>query len=901
MSHFMNVVSEIAAWSKDLPPWQSDALRRIFIQDELSTEDEEQLLSMLLGQHGVRLGDEPVPIPVPFSQVVGAATVTPSKVLLKELHSVSGVNALVPNQFVKFALDGITVIYGENGAGKSGYARVFRHACSAREKSDPILADVRSTAKTIARATFELSRDGNDVAIKWTAGSLPSDLLNEIAVFDSHCARVFLDEANDVVYMPYGLDVFPSLAKLCATLKAKVQSLQKEIPTSFSLVTEFHEATVVGKFVRSLSAKTNEADIIRLASLDDQARARLEQLKALVASFKVDSPAKKAAELRRFKGRIEQLRRLLTIVLNGMSPAKIEQLQQKHGALATATEAERLVSTEAFRDEPLNGVGSEPWRQLFNAAKAFSEQMAYPGESFPVTNDDAVCVLCQQPLSATATDRFQRFHKFVLEDASTRLRNATTEWNDALKQIRDVSIPKLEEVQTLIDELREAFPTVAQRIVTFLESSRKRQETVLLATITGEWNAITTLGEVDLNWILACESEIEQRAVEVLKADNPEERKKLEFELAELVDREKLAAFGSQIREFIQQRKKEAALNLCVKALDTGKITKFGSALMEQVVTDQLIQNIKDELTAFQIESVPISINRLGEKGVTKHKITVGNGQPPTRVLSEGEQRVVAIAAFLAEMATSPSIAPLIFDDPVSSLDHRFRERVACRLVGEGKKRQVVVFTHDIVMLLALERECNEQRVPFCPNTVRRSAAGPGEFAEAQTLPWHAAKTNDRIKQLKQLCAGFKELRQNSVEEYYRQASNVYGLLRESWERAIEEILFNDTVQRFRPSVETLRLSRVHTDPEDYAIIDREMGKCSTWLTGHDSAAAIGSPFPTPDEVLADIGHLEEFVKALRKRQEQIKKATDVVTKPPAPQIATTRSSTIIECGTPHA
>ena len=159
----------------------------------------------------------------------------------------------------------------------------------------------------------------------------------------------------------------------------------------------------------------------------------------------------------------------------------------------------------------------------------------------------------------------------------------------------------------------------------------------------------------------------------------------------------------------------------------------------------------------------------------------------------------------------------------------------------------------------------------------------------------------DRIGHLKQLCAGFTKLHRDSVDEYHRQASNVYGLLRESWERAIEEILFNDTVQRFRPSVETLRLSKVHTDPQDYAIIDRETGKCSTWLTGHDSAAALGSPFPTPDEVVGDIGRLDEFVRTLRKRQDQVKKVTDVVTKPPAPQVANTRSTTVIECGMPHA
>ena len=47
-----------------------------------------------------------------------------------------------------------------------------------------------------------------------------------------------------------------------------------------------------------------------------------------------------------------------------------------------------------------------------------------------------------------------------------------------------------------------------------------------------------------------------------------------------------------------------------------------------------------------------------------------------------------------------------VFDDPVSSLDHRHRDRVAERLAEEGKTRQVVVFTHDMAFLLLLDEAC---------------------------------------------------------------------------------------------------------------------------------------------------------------------------------------------------
>jgi wobble nucleotide-excising tRNase len=67
--------------------------------------------------------------------------------------------------------------------------------------------------------------------------------------------------------------------------------------------------------------------------------------------------------------------------------------------------------------------------------------------------------------------------------------------------------------------------------------------------------------------------------------------------------------------------------------------------------------------------------------------------------LSEGEKTCVALAAFLTELATAQHASALVFDDPVSSLDHRWRSSVAKRLVDEAKKRQVIVFTHDLVFV----------------------------------------------------------------------------------------------------------------------------------------------------------------------------------------------------------
>ena len=71
----------------------------------------------------------------------------------------------------------------------------------------------------------------------------------------------------------------------------------------------------------------------------------------------------------------------------------------------------------------------------------------------------------------------------------------------------------------------------------------------------------------------------------------------------------------------------------------------------------------------------------------------------------------------LAELKVANRECPIVFDDPVCSLDHNYRDKIAKRLVEEAKSRQVIVFTHDIAFLIELESKAAETNgaVNFTP------------------------------------------------------------------------------------------------------------------------------------------------------------------------------------------
>lgn len=258
-----------------------------------------------------------------------------------------------------------------------------------------------------------------------------------------------------------------------------------------------------------------------------------------------------------------------------------------------------------------------------------------------------------------------------------------------------------------------------------------------------------------------------------------------------------------------------------------------------------------------------------GAEGVLYHKLilTRAPGVELPKVVSEGEQRCLSIAAFFAELSTADDPSGIVFDDPVSSLDYRWREGVARRLVQESETRQVIVFTHDVVFLLLLKQFAEALGVQQLDQHVRYLSKGAGVCEEE--LPWVALPVRKKIGYLKNSWqAADKLFRDGNQAAYEKDAKYLYGLLREAWERALEEILLGEIVERYRPGVQTQHISVIaDVTPEDCQTLDAAMTKCSRWLPGHDQAAAARAPVPEPTELKADIEALDSWVATIRKRR----------------------------------
>lgn len=889
----MATIDDVISWAKTLPAWQGDAVRRFLVACDapISAKDYSEILTLAKADMKLTLPPDNVkPIP-PAAGMFSGAPATTVAVKLLSISDIRNVNIIQPGQTQPFSENGVTVVYGGNGSGKSGYSRILKLACRARDKDERILPNVFATAPAgTPSAILKIKQDTETKDIPWTQDNPTDPILTNITVFDSRCARVITDDRNEISYLPYGAEVFQKLADVVLRIKADLEAeIRPLLPVQDSGVVAGTPSAI---FLESLSETTKD-EIIQAAitwtPVDEEALTKSEELARASDATKA---TQEVARLERSKKRVLDA----ASMVSGLATACVDLTNQEFERVLTELNAAQLAHETAVAErktpEPLPGVAStNQWEILYKAAKQYSEEIAYPGESFPRTTD-AVCVLCQQPLGDEAIARFVRFKKFMEDATSTVLaakRAALKSHREKVEELTPLSGPALE---SIFDELASLDVKAANALRTYHAAvfARKATAIELLKEGTAPEKALLLLDwpESVMEPLQVVAQSLSKKAAEITNAAKPEEYKKLLTKVAELKSRKALSARKSDIAAYVSKARRNAVLRRAAATLRTREITNQGKTIICKNLTPELVKAFKTELEALGAIRMPISVKPCGATGETSHEMLLEgvNALGRTRmsqVLSEGEARAIAIAGFLSELKLAPHANAIVLDDPVSSLDHVFTRKIAARLAREGLKRQVIIFTHNIAFLMELEDACMELAKAGTPvavavHTLHRGAKSSGITVDG--VPWHAMKVNQRAHYIEQLVNKIKSLYEDKIGEYNENAARIYGLLREAWESCVEDDLFFNVVCRYRNSVQTLKLIHVAIEDTDIHSIDLNMTKASTWMTGHDKSKMLDDNRPAPDELLADINALRVFSKKLIDRRKETEKRRKDLLKP---------------------
>src|SRR5579871_1514961 len=127
----LDVNAEILQWASTRPRWMQDAMRLIVTRGAIDDEMRGTLLRALKSDQGINLPTQDL-LPLHPLRAEHLRADEGASVRLLALKDFKGVNRIAASQDLQFSRDGITVVYGGNAAGKSGYTRVLRRVCRAR-------------------------------------------------------------------------------------------------------------------------------------------------------------------------------------------------------------------------------------------------------------------------------------------------------------------------------------------------------------------------------------------------------------------------------------------------------------------------------------------------------------------------------------------------------------------------------------------------------------------------------------------------------------------------------------------------------------------------------------------------------------------------------------------------
>ena len=861
-----SAMAEILKWSADCPVWQRDALRRLCTQEKLVKTDIDELLEIC---KGTATG---LPLSAIHLRDPAAGGVA---VKLGALYDIENVNALASGERLTFGQIGITVIYGDNGAGKSGYARVLKHLCRARTpKDDVILPNIYAASSASPKASIEFYTGGQKRTFSWTQGSASDAMLTAVSVFDSRTANVHVDNTNDLAYTPFPLKVLATVAQTCQDLKAKlnaeIKALEEQTPSVISSP-QCKPVTAVGKLMSGLSAKTKPEKVEELSGLNEEENARLEVLQADLSS----DPARTARQLQSIKNRLDAAIIRLGALESSISNDNVTALRNAASQLEVARAAAAAASADLFSTEPLHDVGSPVWKELWEAARSYSRESAYPDQDFPVTNARAKCVLCHQDLSETASKRLKSFEAFVQDESKRREDIAQNAYSNAFSTYLEkrVSISDLRAIFSLLrDELNMA--SLSNQLRREALAAAWRLRLVLRTLKEGKPDELPRISQMPIGDLQSASQNLTERMTALLAEENSLLRANLIAQRDELADRKWLSVVKVDVLAQIQRLNLIAGLAQAVKETVTTKITNQSAIIAPALVTNRLRGRFAKEVDKLGVAGLAVELQQTKTTaGIPYFQVRLIN--KPTKsvgaVLSEGEHRCVALAAFLAELATVEAHSTIVFDDPVSSLDHLHRDKVAARLAEEGRQRQVIVFTHDIAFLLLLDEACRQTK-DYEATQVSYRLISRGEDATGYCLqepPSSVMPIDKVVEGMRNHLRNVKILHSRGDQaKWHREVISFQDQLRTTWERAVEDIV-SPVIKRLGRKVETIGLLKLTVlTPHDCSVMRDAFSRCSKLL--HSQPGELNPPLPTPSVIESEIDALAGWITDIRNRQSKV-------------------------------
>ncbi len=857
-------LNDILCWSESRAPWQRDALKRLVtLGNDLSANDIDELYEICINENS-----DFSPLK---SDNISPENIEDDPVTILKIANPTGVNALANNQNLNFAVAGLTVVYGDNGSGKSGYVRILKHACRTRDSKLNILPDINAPKSLPQTADIHFAKGASQKHIEWSPSGVPNASLASVSIFDTRSANTHLGGQHHVAYTPFPMVVLSELSGICEKIKEKISfniaNLSKQTPLAISQH-KLNNKTAAGAFLSKLSSKTNLSELDILVNLTADEKSRYESLQSDLSG----DPSKVTAQLNSLKSRLGYSSNSVQQLIHSTSEKEFTKFRAQQNLLVEKSELAVAASDKLFEASPLPDIGGARWRSLWEAARTYSDYEANKEKEFPnVDHPDDLCVLCQQPLEKDTIDRWSTFEEFIKGTTKLDEQNARSELELFISNLRSkkVSVSDIRDLRLLV-----------KKEIGNSTLARKIQHSSLIANLRFEGllkHSENVIEQIPFpqDDIKKAIKTIEIRISDIKSAEDADKRDQLLLEMEGYKDRMSLAAIKDDIISEIERLKNISQLKAAEKTTAKISITKKNKELSDKLVTNVLRARFAREINKFDLIAMPVELKKQSDRNAQSYFKVVLLGKPDEsigEILSEGEHRCVALAAFLAELVTSNDYSGIVFDDPMSSLDHIYRGKVAKRLAEEAEHRQVIIFTHDISFLFEITREAKEQSRSIVYQTIRRNSKSPG-IVEAD-LPFKAKMSGSMENSIRSQLKSLKGSFDNKLEiERTMIATGIIALIRKAWEQGIADFI-EPVLARFDDSVKVGSLFKLLV-LEEGDVVAAQSARSRLSKDVHATSHTLNPAEVNHSQLVSELDLLAAWLQRLRENQKKAVKPSN--------------------------
>jgi hypothetical protein len=855
------VIDQIRTWAADLKYWEQATLELIASGTEMTEVHYQRLLDLCMHDAGLLQIPSSQRPPLSFTTHTGEGR--GSGFRLERLFNLRNVNALPCSQEIVFG-DHLTLIYGDNGAGKTGYARPLASAAFARGERDVLPnAAVAFGAGAVPKADIEVSKNGSKLVVTWSRGQSCKELAG-FYVFDSVSMRAHLTGSNAPSFSPSGLFLLKRLASVTDDIRLRLKKLldDREVPHNLSPL--FPGVSAVATQIQALGPSCDLKALEKLAVLQDKDHTRISELEAEIVRLRALDTPKRRAELRQSASDIRRLSSSLAScerVVGSSAASGVERLLQE---FQTAKRDAERSGAERFRIDSFTQVGTGVWREFLAAAMSLS-QAEGPDGSYPSTGRP--CLLCRQPLSQEASGLIRSLWDFLASDATERFEAAQQACVSRSAEVERTDLPYFAEDSGLRRTLAGVAPDLASAIEEEIGALRKRGQELAESLRNGELIALTAPVPSDKRRLIGIAEAMESEAESLQIPDVQKKIGDLSGELRDLQHRRTLSEQLPTVRKYVETQR---WILLGRQNLgSTYSITAKHNELFTELVTERFLQLFQSNLADLN-RNVKVTIETHGKKGETVRQIVLSPATFPSQcsvesVLSDGEKRIVALADFLTEAALDEACTGIILDDPVTSLDVGSRKVVARKLAELARARQVVVFTHDPVLLYHIKLEAKNLSVASVTHWVQRAGDGTPGLVFLNNGPLTEGDyKSDRVARdwYTKAKAAQPQAQQSCLEQGF-------SALRSSYEAFVVFDIFAGVVERWEERIKYDQLAQVCLDREIIDMVVKKLAELSRYIGAHLHSDSFVGQKPTPADLFAEI----ESYEALKAEHKLRKKA----------------------------